>query len=52
MINPEELAICLRRGHAASPVLEYWTQCRCGMWLREVRTTEESEEKPADAEQE
>jgi len=46
MINPDELAICKRRGHAGS-VHEGWTQCKwCGTWLREVRTVEERADDP------
>ena len=42
MINPEELAICKRRGHDAGSFLDHgWLQCKwCGLWLREVRTIE------------
>lgn len=49
MINPEELAICKRRGHDAGllPYGNAWSQCRwCGMWLREVRTIEERTDEP------
>jgi hypothetical protein len=47
MINQEELAICRRRGHTTSSLFGYWVQCAaCGMWIREVRTIEESEETP------
>jgi hypothetical protein len=49
VINPEELAVCKRRGHEAAASLwsERWKQCKwCGMWLREVRTTEEREDEP------
>lgn len=57
MINPEELAICKRRGHqpqGSSLCDEYWKKCRwCGMWLREVRTItiEEREDEPPEGEQ-
>jgi hypothetical protein len=46
MIDPEELAICKRRGH--SPVIgEGWSPCGwCGLWLREKRTIEEREDAP------
>ena len=53
MVNTEELAICKRRGHNAGPFLETgWSECKwCGLWLREVRTTEEREDAPPEAEQ-
>ena len=54
MVNPEELAICRRRGHDAPPAIfsEGWIQCKwCGMWLRQVRTTEEREDEPPKDEQ-
>jgi hypothetical protein len=52
MIDHEELAICRRRGHNADFSLQGgWVQCGfCGMWLREVRTKEESEDRPPDDE--
>jgi hypothetical protein len=56
MIDPQELAICKRRGHqpqGSSLWDEYWKKCRwCGMWLREVRTValEEREDEPPEAE--
>lgn len=48
MINAEELAICRRRGHPGSQrEPNKWRQCpSCGMWLREVVTTEEREHDP------
>lgn len=53
MIKPEELVICKRRGHTPGlGVRVGWTQCKwCGMWLREVHTTEEREEAPPEDEQ-
>ena len=55
MVNPEELAICKRRGHDAKGVGLLgggWLQCRwCGMWLREVRTIEEREDDPPEDQQ-
>jgi len=52
MINPDELAICRRRGHDAGILGEGWSQCRwCGIWLREVRTIEEREDEPPENEQ-
>lgn len=53
MINRDELAICKRRGHDAGIGLHAgWAQCRwCGAWLREVRTIEEREDAPPEAEQ-
>jgi hypothetical protein len=48
-INPEELVICKRRGHATSPSQDGWEPCSaCGTWLRETRTIEERETKPPD----
>lgn len=50
MINPEELAICQRRGHTGE-IREGWTKCKwCGTWRREVRTVEEREDDPPEAE--
>ena len=47
MINQEELVICRRRGHAFSFMNAVWRQCKaCGMWVREVITTEEREDTP------
>lgn len=48
MINPEELAICKRRGHDVGRLDNtLWQRCRhCGAWLREVRTIEEREDEP------
>lgn len=53
MINPEELAICKRRGHELAHTWgRRWKQCKwCGMWLREVRTIEEREDEPPKDEQ-
>ena len=52
MINAEELAICRRRGHDARLLTEDWSECKwCGMWLREVRTIEEREDEPPEAQQ-
>ena len=53
MVNPEELAICKRRGHDRSRMLgEGWCQCRwCGIWLRDVYTIEEREDEPPEEEQ-
>jgi hypothetical protein len=52
MINPEELAICKRRGHDAGSFRDHgWLQCKwCGLWLREVRTIEEREDAPPENE--
>lgn len=53
MVNPDELAICRRRGHdfALTPAGQ-WTQCKwCGIWTREVRTIEEREDNPPKDEQ-
>lgn len=52
MINPEELAICKRRGHQNDHFLDKgWQQCTaCGAWIREVRNIEEREEDPPEAE--
>jgi hypothetical protein len=50
VINAEEFAVCRRRGHEG-PAHEGWTQCKwCGIWLREVRKIEESEDEPPEAE--
>jgi hypothetical protein len=54
MVNPEELAICRRRGHETFYRLvgdrlvgEGWKQCKwCGMWVREVHKIEEREDDP------
>jgi hypothetical protein len=53
MINPDELAICKRRGHETEYGLKQgWAQCKwCGTWLREVCTIEEREDEPPEAEQ-
>jgi hypothetical protein len=53
MVNAEELTICNRRGHNLHglAVDEKWCQCEsCGMWVREVRVTEESEDEPPEEE--
>lgn len=51
MINREELIICRRRGHAIGFMCERWSQCgACGMWIREIRTTEAREDTPSDNE--
>jgi len=51
MINPEELAICRRRGHAELATPRGWAQCKwCAMWLREKRTVEEREDEPPEEE--
>ena len=52
VINPEEFAICKRRGHGTEISLKGgWVQCRwCGMWLREVQTIEEREDEPPENE--
>jgi hypothetical protein len=52
MVNPNELAICKRRGHEAGMDLRHgWIQCRwCGVWVREVVTLEEREEIPPEGE--
>jgi hypothetical protein len=52
MIQPDELAICKRRGHAfddgaGSTLHQGWVQCKwCGMWVREIRTREERADDP------
>ena len=53
MINPDELAICKRRGHdIRSLVPGFWTKCKwCGTWFREVQTVEEREDEPPKDEQ-
>ena len=52
MINPEELAICKRRGHKAPLLGPAWMKCHwCGAWVREVRTIEEREDDPPEDEQ-
>ena len=52
MINPEELAICKRRGHKLV-MDEGWSPCRfCGLWLRKKGTIEEREDAPPHEERE
>jgi hypothetical protein len=57
MINPEEVAICRRRGHEAGITSSLsedsgWAQCGlCGMWVRAVTTIEEREDEPPKDEQ-
>ncbi len=54
MINPEEVAICKRRGHKPDHYALHrgWTPCDwCGMWVREVSTIEEREDTPPESEQ-
>ena len=53
MINPNEAAICKRRGHETDHGLRRgWTQCKwCGTWVREVVTLEEREDAPSEDEQ-
>lgn len=54
MIDSQEVAICRRRGHEAFGfgLGDGWSQCKwCGIWLREVRTTEEREYEPPREEQ-
>ena len=49
MIQPDELAICKRRGHAFAITALHngWVQCQwCGTWVREVRTKEERVDDP------
>jgi hypothetical protein len=49
MINRKELAICKRRGHTFQGLVatEHWRPClQCGIWVREVRTLQESEVEP------
>jgi hypothetical protein len=48
LINREELAVCLRRGHDNHTLEENaWSQCKwCGLWLREQNTIEEREDPP------
>jgi hypothetical protein len=49
-LNPDEFAICKRRGHVPKfPSDDGWSPCSaCGTWLRERRTIEEREDKPSD----
>jgi hypothetical protein len=53
VINYQELATCVRRGHDANTALGAgWVKCRwCGMWLREVKAIEEREDTPPREEQ-
>jgi hypothetical protein len=52
MVNPDELAICRRRGHDAPAFGGSWTKCKwCGTWLREIRKIEEREDDPPEHEQ-
>lgn len=52
MVNEKELEICKVRGHDRFGLGSYWQQCKwCGIWLREVRTTEEREDAPPEDEQ-
>ena len=47
MVNPEELAICKRRGHEPLGLDPKWRRCTwCGIWLRTVSTIEEREDEP------
>ena len=51
MINPEELAICQKRGHDVALPESGWVKCKfCGMWVREVRRIEEREDDPPEDE--
>jgi hypothetical protein len=53
VINPEELAICRKRGHQMRGLVpdHGWVQCdECGMWVRIVRVTEEREDEPPEEE--
>lgn len=51
MIDPAEAAICARRGHDGY-LSKGWQQCKwCKTWVREVRTREEREDEPPEAEQ-
>jgi hypothetical protein len=52
MINPDELAICKRRGHNPFYLADNkWSQCQfCGLWLRQVRVDEEREDAPPEDE--
>ena len=48
MVDQTELEICRKRGHS-NLSLSGWTQCAwCGMWVREVTTTEEREDDPVE----
>lgn len=50
-MNPDELAICKRRGHDPSG-FDRWRKCKwCGLWQRSVRVLEEREEEPPESEQ-
>lgn len=53
MVDPVELAICQRRGHANQSIRdEKWVRCKwCGLWLRSVRVIETREDDPPEAEQ-
>jgi hypothetical protein len=43
----DELKVCRRRGHVYLGGDLGWTQCNeCGMWVRKVKSTEESEADP------
>ncbi len=50
MIDPEELAICRKRGHRADNHMDgKWAPCQhCRMWIRWVRNKEEREDQPPD----
>jgi hypothetical protein len=55
MINPDELEICRRRGHALSTLGQDWNKCKsCGMWIRDIyirdvyAVEEREDEPPAD----
>src|ERR1700693_914104 len=54
MIKTKELVICRRRGHDFGNLGlgKHWSQCKwCGMWARQIRTTEEREDEPPAADQ-
>jgi hypothetical protein len=52
MINPEELAICRKRGHDPRGHRDKWERCdHCGMWTRTIETREEREDEPPEEEQ-
>ena len=51
-VNKKQLAICKQRGHDAYLSGGQWSQCKyCHLWLREVRTIEESETEPPEEDQ-
>jgi len=53
MIDQEAHAICKQGSHDSDLISQtFWSQCRrCGVWLKAVRTTQEREGDPPEAEQ-